>query len=247
MKAIITGMNGTVAPVIARLLKEKGFEIISWDRNKVHVDNNFMGREFISSHNPDWILHIGMGSPDWAEMLAGISREMNMKFLFTSTAGVYTGQGSGPYDILSYPDANDDYGKYKIFCEQKIIRANGNAYIARLGWQIGNAGNSNNMIDFLEQRMAESGKVRASDIWLPSCSFLGDTANALYDLLTEKTPGLYLVNSNQRFSFYQIVSALNKKHGYRWNIELDNSFSKDDRMVDDRVNIPLLEEKLEII
>ncbi len=35
MKAIITGMNGTVAPVVADVLAKHDIETVAWDRTKV--------------------------------------------------------------------------------------------------------------------------------------------------------------------------------------------------------------------
>jgi len=117
-----------------------------------------------------------------------------------------------------------------------VLYQNPEAIVARLGWQIGDTPGSNNMIDFFEKQMAQNGFVKASRKWYPACSFVMDTATVLMEL-ANASPGLYLVNSNTRWNFYEIASALNEKHGRRWKIIADDSFVFDQRMLDARVPI----------
>ena len=64
MKAIVTGMNGTVAPVLARTLIDAGHTVIAWDRSRVPTDNREAVRDFIHGEHPDWFFHVATGSPD---------------------------------------------------------------------------------------------------------------------------------------------------------------------------------------
>lgn len=80
---------------------------------------------------------------------------------------VFTDDAVGPFTPESVPDAREGYGFEKYTAEQQIRQANPDAVIARLGWQIGAAPGSNNMIDFL----AKQDVVRASEKWFPACSF----------------------------------------------------------------------------
>ncbi len=194
---------------------------------------------------PQWFLHIATGPVEWAERVAKICRKLQIKFLFTSTVSVFSEYGSGPYTIDSTPNAEDDYGRYKRECEDRIKAVNPEAYIVRLGWQIGRSVESNNMFAFLERSMAEKGTIEASNTWYPSCSFLEDTAEILYDIISHFPSGLYLINSNKKSSFFDIVCALNKG-SKRWKITAGDYPKRDDRMVDNRVRIISLEEKLEI-
>jgi len=149
----------------------------------------------------------------------------------------------GPFTPESTPDAKTGYGYDKLQAEERTFSQNPDAVVARLGWQIGEKAGSNNMIDFFEKQMLEHGEVRASRRWLPACSFIPDTASALASLV-DKSPTVYLVNSNTRWTFYDIAVALNEKHGNRWNITPINDFIYDQRMRDARVNIPELNMRL---
>ena len=63
-----------------------------------------------------------------------------------------------------------------------------------------------------------------------------DTAAVLLEL-ANASPGLYLVNSNTSWNFYEIASALNEKHGRRWKVVANDDFVFDQRMLDPRVLI----------
>jgi len=214
MKAIFTGLNGTVAPIVSEYFKSQGSHIIGYDRSIISTDNRFEIESFIKMHQPDAILHFAMGAPEWAEMLADISNHMNIKFVFISTSSVYDQSIKGPITIHTKPNAKDAYGSYKILSEEKVKAAHKNAYIIRIGWQIGYQPGSNQMIDYLSKKMENEGVIEASKNWYPSCSFIDDTAESIYDILTRLKPDTYLVNSNDGFSFYDIVNHLKDVHNY---------------------------------
>lgn len=244
MKAIITGMNGTVAPYAATKLKQENYEIIPWDRQKVSTENDDEIRNFIVNENPDLFFHIALGSPEWAGKCAKICFENKIKFLFTSTVDVFGNQQKGPFEttIKAFPES--DYGKSKLKTENIISEVNPEAFIVRLGWQIGYKPGSNNMIDFLEKKATEEGVINASSKWIPSCSFLDDTADTLYNIISSKNPGLYFLNSNFEMSFFEIVNNLKVILKKEWEIKKDDSFVFDNRMIDKRINIINLKEKI---
>lgn len=246
MNVLITGMNGTVAPVLADVFRSHHYDITAWDRSVVSTTDPAIMEAFIDRVQPDLLLHIGMGSAEFAETLARLSFERNIPFLFTSTASVYADDQIGPHDPTVAPAATDEYGAYKRTCERLIQAVNPDAYIVRIGWQIGQAAGSNNMIDYLE-RHAVTGPIPASTQWYPSCAFLEDTAQTLYTIVTTYTPGLYLANGNSEHSFFEIVTALNTLHGAKWQILEDNRMTRDDRMTDARVAIRPISERLSFV
>ena len=245
MKAVITGMNGAVAPIVADYFATREMKVVPFDRSKVDINNEVAIKEFLELERPSLFLHIATGPVEWAEKVAKICYDLKIRFLFTSTVSVFSENGSGPYTIDSEPNAEDDYGKYKRECETKIAAINPDAYIVRLGWQIGHSAGSNNMFDFLERTMAENGFIEASEKWFPSCSFLEDTAETLFDIVTNFPSALYLLNSNKKSSFYDIVKGIDNGKN-RWKVIPGSSLERDDRMFDDRVNIVSIEEKLGI-
>lgn len=257
MKAVITGANGTVGTALRQRLTQQGHSYVTWDRNQVPIDDYWQMETFLKAEKPDVLFHLAVASNPtglenenwlvsyhWPSELAWLTRELGIQFVFTSTVMVFTDNAKGPFTVDSVPDVTEGYGYDKLVAEKQILYQNPKAIIARLGWQIGQTPDSNNMIRYFHQQMDEQGKIEASQKWLPACSFLPDTADALI-ALTEMPAGLYLVNSNIDWNFYQIASALNVKHGNPWQVVATGNFVYDQRMLDSRVPIASLDKRLD--
>lgn len=256
MRALITGANGTVGRALSAQLSQNGHTAIPWNRAQTPLDDYAAMERFVREQHPDALFHLAVPSQSsgrenegwwvnyhWTGELAWICRELGVRFVYASTVMVYTNNAVGPFTPHSIPDETTGYGFDKYQAENRALVQNPDSVIARLGWQIGDAAGSNNMIDFFVNAMAQHGEIRASRKWLPSCSFLPDTANALISLVS-KPAGVYLVNANPRWSFYDIATALNALHGNTWRITADDSFVYDQRMLDPRVDIATLDTRL---
>jgi dTDP-4-dehydrorhamnose reductase len=259
MKAMITGAGGTVGSVLARRLADRGHQVVAWDRAVVPIDCYRPMEDFVRREKPDVLFHLAVASRstgvpneswlvnyEWTSELAWIARQLGVRFIFTSSVMVFSDSAKGPFTLNSPPDAAEGYGHVKHMAEQRVFHQNPDAIVARLGWQIGDAAGSNNMIDFLEKQAGQNGGITASRKWLPACSFVQDTVDALLWLASAK-PGLYMIDSNTRWNFYEIASALNEKHGGRWKLAPNDDFVFDQRMIDPRVPIPSLQRALPLL
>jgi dTDP-4-dehydrorhamnose reductase len=256
MKAIVTGANGTVGSRLCEDLRRHGVEVVCWDRGSVPVDDYWAMERFVRSVAPDVLFHLAIASRstgrpneswlinyEWTSELAWITRQLGVRFVFSSTAMVFSDNARGPFTVDSEPEASEGYGYEKRRAEERVFHQNPEARVARLGWQIDDRPSGNNMLAALETQMREKGRVEASTRWLPACSFLDDTVRALQALAWAE-PGLYLLDSNERWSYYEIVRALNERHGGSWNVEPTEHFVFDQRMMDDRVVLPSLKARL---
>ncbi|HEY1013068.1 MAG TPA: sugar nucleotide-binding protein [Herpetosiphonaceae bacterium] len=244
MHVLITGLNGTVAPAVARHLRELGHAVTGWDRRQVPADDASTGAAFIAATAPDWVLHIATGDPAWAERIAAECAGRAIRMLFTSSVSVFSSGQPGPLTPDLTPEPPDDYGRYKRDCELRVSAACPEALIARLGWQIGAAGGSNTMLDFLERQVREQGRIVASRRWIPSCSFLEDTAEAIGRLLAGFPAGIYHLEGNPGLDFYEIAGRLNRLHGGEWLIEPAEEPAFENRMRDDRIPLRPITERL---
>jgi dTDP-4-dehydrorhamnose reductase len=256
VRALITGAGGTVGSALRRNLEERGAQLLCWDRRVVSCGDPRAMESFLRAERPDVLFHLAIASQptgmanepwavnvEWPTALARITGELNIRFLFTSTVMVFSNDAKGPFTPESQPDAAEGYGHEKRVAEQRVLSQNPGATVVRLGWQIGDAPRGNNMLEFFESHMRDEGMVRASRRWLPACSFLSDTAEALAGLV-DSPPGLHMLDSNERWSFFEIAAALNALHGNRWRIEPTDDFVYDQRMVDPAVKMPSLKERL---
>ena len=262
MRTLITGSRGTVGSALTKTLHARADEVIGWDRAAAPPHDAPACDTYLRDTDPEAIVHLAVASSgtgvenegrivsvDWSERLARYSAEASIPFVFTSTVMVFTDDATGPFTIDTKPDATDGYGGEKAEAERRVLEANPNAVIARLGWQIGEAPGSNNMIDFLTNAMKKDGVVKASREWKPATSFLADTAGALTWLRDEAHAGRFrgvaMIDGNRSgHSFYDIVRALSEKHDGAFTVEADDSFVCDQRMLDERVPVGQVGERL---
>jgi dTDP-4-dehydrorhamnose reductase len=256
MRAIITGASGTVGSRLSEHLKQQGFDVIPWDRQRVPVDDYWAMERFVRETAPDVLFHLATASQptgrpgeswlinyEWTSELAWLTRTLGVRYVFTSTTLVFSNDAKGPFTVDSKPDAREGYGYEKLKAEERVFHQNPEARVARLGWQIGGQPTGNNMLAFLEGKMRDEGRVEASTRWYPACSLLGDTVRELHRIAFAE-PGLYMLDSNERWTFFEIASALNVLHGNRWRVEPSEHFVFDQRMRDAKVKLPSLKQRL---
>jgi dTDP-4-dehydrorhamnose reductase len=244
MNVIFTGMNGTVAPIVASTFKENGVNVITYDRNLISTTDEAQVRAFIIANEPKALFHFATGPMEWAELLAKITYELGVQMIYISTISVFDSKLSqAPYTPEMEPTAQDDYGMYKANSEKAVMAANPTASIYRLAWQITGEVDNNGMLRFIKEQIDRQGEMRASRTYYPSAAFLTDTADAVYDTWTRLGQGIYHFNSNDSVSFYDLIVYLATK--YDWIVVNDKAkASRDHRMVDDRVRIKKLSEYL---
>jgi dTDP-4-dehydrorhamnose reductase len=244
MRIIVTGLNGTVAPVVAGELARASHQVAGWDRAKVPVDDRSAIRSFFDAQRPESFFHIATGPPEWIEAIATECAARSVRLLFTSSVSVFSDRRRGPFPPSAAPDAADDYGKYKADCEARVQATCPDAVIVRLGWQIGTAPGSNNMIDYLYREATANGKLTLSRNWLPACSFLEDTAKCLVTHFEEMNPGIYHLDGNPGLSIFEIARQLKRLYGWDWEIEPLDEPDADNRMEDPRLNVRPISERL---
>ena len=247
MKWLITGLGGTLAPVLAREAEGQGVEVIGWNREEVPPDDIAASQAWLKAAQPDAIAHLGMGSPEWAGRLAAYAARHDLPFVFTSTAMVFHHEPDGPHATHHTRTAQDGYGQYKIACEDAVREAHAGASIARIGWQIDPTQPGNNMLMALDQWQASQGRVAASRRWKPACSFMVDTAQALADLLRQPVGGVVHLDSNaeEGHSFLDIVLALQARFDRpHWLVQPQDDYVHDQRLVGGEMRLASLSRQM---
>jgi dTDP-4-dehydrorhamnose reductase len=244
VKALVTGINGTVAPVLADALRAAGHEVVPWNRRTVPTDNPAAIRMFLRGERPDWFFHVATGSPDWAELTARECSLLGIRFLFTSSVSVFGSSQRGPFGVDTLPRPDDDYGRYKLECEQRVRAVNPESLVVRLGWQIGKAPGGNHMVDHLERIFQSQGRISASIHWYPACAFLEDTADSLRHIMETLPAGLYHLEGNPGLNFHDIVLGLNRLRGEPWVVISCGQPVQNNRLLDTRTTLRPISDRL---
>lgn len=247
MRALITGLNGTLAPRLAEAAAARGIECIGWNRAAAPPEDEAAGLALLDGTSPDVLFHLATGSPAWAGQLARWAARHQRPLVFTSTAMVFDHVPDGPHRPGDARTARDDYGRGKIACEDAVLAAHSGAHVVRLGWQIDGRARGNNMLMQLDEWQARDGEVAASRQWTPACSFMDDTVRTLLGLLDRPRPGVVHVDANavEAHRFDRIVRAL-QRHFHRdgWQLRVHDDYRHDQRLVEGDASMPALSRRL---
>jgi nucleoside-diphosphate-sugar epimerase len=232
--AYVTGLTGTVAPFLVQALKIKGYSLGGHHIRVNEVQDIPLSLADINLVQPTIIFHLALGPIAWAEALASHAYQHHLPFLYVSTASVFDDNAAGPYRLSATVNAKQGYGLYKYQCEQAVLKANPNAYVIRIGWQIdpNQRTDTNNMFRFFQDQLNQQGKIVVSDQFFPSSSWLTDTSDALVNLTRDHPSGLYHLNGNLNDSLYTIANKINQQFSKNWIIEKDDSLKRNDILLD---------------
>ncbi|HKJ38204.1 MAG TPA: hypothetical protein VJ972_05475, partial [Anaerolineales bacterium] len=144
------------------------------------------------------------------------------------------------------PTTKDDYGRYKVRCERRILDVNPQSLIVRIGWQMDLQGGGNNMVQQLTDQHRQQGHINASELWIPAASLMPDTVAVTWGLLDRGAQGVHHLDSNAEsaLNFVELVTLLANALGQNWKIHPNQEYKHDQRLVDPRVNMPSLKERL---
>lgn len=241
MRLLITGLSGTLAPVLARVARAQGHAVLGWD----HRSLGFADARAFDALRPDAVAHLAMAGSADSAALAVLAADRDLPFVVTSTAMVFHHQPDGPHALDDARTAQDGYGLSKIAMEDAVRAAHPRASVVRIGWQIDEQAGGNNMLASLDRWQAEQGEVAASSAWIPACSFMADTALALLQLL--QRPGVHHVDSNaqEAWTFDALVAALARRFERpHWRLRVHQDYRHDQRLVGGASWVPPLSARL---
>ena len=256
-RALVTGARGTVGSALVACLAHRGVGVVQWSRRSFPPKDHQGTERLITDSCCDVLFHLALApsaassivqsvdsNVEWPVRLASTCASAGVRFVFASTARVFSYQMAGPFYIDTSPDESEGYGHQKRVAETRVLAANRSAVVARLGWQIANTNFGNNMYAALLRQHQATGRIRADMHWLPAASTVWDTAVALTGLANPAHSGVYHLDSNLRWSMYEIATALSAKHSANWRIEPTENRYYDQRLFDNRMSLPPLSEYL---
>ena len=244
-RVLVSGLNGRLAPYLKQALEAQAIEVIGFDRQQLDITQRSQQLAFIKTQQIDTIFHLATGPESWLAILASIAHELDIPLLFTSSESVFNPESTGPFSPEHPADAVNDYGRYKIACEQAALEANPNTIIARLGWQMFDNFERDNLLTHVRDMHDNQGYLEASTQWLPAVAYVEHSMQCLIDLAKQAKAGIYHVGGNEQgLSFYQLVQLINQKYQLNWDIRPGSQPQRDGRIIDSRVPCKSISEQL---
>lgn len=245
MRVLVTGLNGTVAPVVADAVRAAGAEVTAWDRGRDAPDTPEAVAAVVARVAPDWVFHVATGPEAWAGWIAEACAEQGRRMLFTSTASVFAPRpfGADPLPAGTRPDATDDYGAYKRRAEALVLGACPDALVPRLAWQIGPSPGTNTLDQWLQREHDAHGALRLGRRWTPAVAWLADTAAALVDLLAADASGVVHLDANPGLSVYDLALRLRTWAGADWHVEPGERPAESLRLDNGALSMPCVTER----
>lgn len=160
MKILVTGASGMLAADIVPWLLKANHKVISTDikpraRQIEELDVTKIDDIYrrIETSRPDYIFHLAAETdvdlceknPDHAFMVNTLATEnialacqgLNIRLLYISTAGVFSGDKLVPYNEFDMPNPINIYAKSKFQGELAVSRLLSRYFIVRAGWMVG--------------------------------------------------------------------------------------------------------------
>jgi dTDP-4-dehydrorhamnose reductase len=245
MKILVTGATGTIGRRLMDIIPTRGHESVAFDRQNIHIEVENDVIDFLNRVKPDVIMHLAKSSITFSSFLIKWAKNNHKQFVFTSSYKVFNGtQVSGPYTVYDAPDGNDEFALGKIAHERLIFdEYPENSYVARLAWQIDHQPGGHNLLSFVEEQLKRTPIFQVSKTLYLPFMFLEDTCHALIDLVESYVPGLYHLNQNDGYSFYDVLDYLKTQKGHDWiQIGDQKKFGKNDLIENLKVKTTMFSE-----
>lgn len=157
--------------------------------------------------------------------LMEISKQLNIPYVFISTAGVFGGEKEF-FSDLDIRNPLSIYAKSKVFAENYILTNYRKAWIFRAGWMMGGKRKKDKKFVGKIFKQIENGATElfVVDDKLGTPTYTNDFANSLYRHSTEDLPyGLYNMVSNGDASRYDVACKMIELLGLNISVNKVNS------------------------
>jgi dTDP-4-dehydrorhamnose reductase len=228
-KVYIAGAGGMLGSYVYNMYKQANCEVLATD---IDVNEEWLQygdiRDYVAiskqikAFDPDIILNLAaMTDLEECEIeydncfstntmgaifLMELSKELDIPYVFISTAGVFGGE-QDMFDDYDTPNPLSIYAKSKVFSENTILEYN-KAWIFRAGWMMGGGYKKDKKFVAKIFKQIESGakELYVVDDKLGTPTYTGDFANSIYRHTTEDLPyGLYNMVSKGDASRYDVA------------------------------------------
>ncbi len=222
LRVAILGGQGMLGTDLAAVLQLRGCEPAIYDLPEFdictsqHLDEVLKDVEAVVNCAAYTNVDGAESQPDRAQavnadavgMLGQKARERGVYVLHIGTDFVFDGRLDRPYREDDSPNPLSVYGASKLAGEKALVDSRCNHAIVRVQWTYGAAGN--NFITKLLERVQSQPEIKMVDDQWGSPTWTRNVAEALTDVLQQRTVGLYHLAANGYATRFQVAQEILK-------------------------------------
>jgi dTDP-4-dehydrorhamnose reductase len=227
-RILVTGATGVVGGYVSEVFSDHDLVLtdLAGDVDRLDVADAPAVRKLVLDTKPDVVIHLAAVTdvdlcekePDLAyrtnaigtQNVALASQAAGAVLVYTSTAGVFSGDKLDPYHEFDVPAPANVYGHSKLGGERIVQTLLNRFYIVRAGWMVGGGAKDRKFVGkILEFIDRGDTRLQGVDDKLGSPTYARDLVRGIRALLETEYFGLYhLVNSGGNCSRYDVAVEL---------------------------------------
>ena len=230
-KVYISGCGGMLGYDVYRTFKNSGYEVLATDIDLNEewlqygdVTKYFEIRKQILMFNPELIINLAAltdlefcennEESSWltnaagCENLCNISLELDIPYVYISTAGIYDGL-KDVYCDYDEPNPLSIYAKSKYYGEKYTLMKNNKSYVFRAGWMMGGLKKDKKFIGKIMKKIKNNEKLRVVDDKLGTPTYTKDFAFSIFKHYENNLPyGLYNMVCDGNASRFDVAKKI---------------------------------------
>ncbi len=227
---LVTGAGGMVGSYFLALRSEFPEPLDLTDIDTLDVRDWNAVRERVVGGRYSLVVHLAAetdvdrceGEPDHAyrtnawgtHNVALACQEAGIPMVYTSTAGVFGGDGAlGPFTEYDPPCPANVYGASKLAGEKIVNGLLTRAYVVRPGWMMGGGPKDHKFVAKIVAQVREGRAIKAVDDKIGSPTFGRDLTLQIRDLIVSGHFGLYHATNHGTCSRYDVACRIVKALG----------------------------------
>ena len=231
-KVLVTGAKGMLGQDICPLLEQRNYLVIKTDVDNMDITKLENIKDIFNKERPDIVIHCAaytnvdkaeedietarLINATGTENLAKVCKDFNAEMVYVSTDYVFDGHGTRPYLPTDKPEPLNNYGLTKLEGEEAVKNNLEKYYICRTSWLYGHHGKN-----FVETMLSLANKpeLKVVDDQLGCPTWTVELANAIINIIENKTYGIYHTCGSNSTSWYGFAKEIFELSGLQVNLK----------------------------
>ena len=221
MKVLLTGSNGQLGQELARILPERGQEVVALDRKSLDVADPEAVERVVEEHSPEVVINAAAyTNVDACEKetdlaysvnalgprnLAQVCERLGCDLLHVSTNYVFDGERDLPYEPFDPPNPISAYGRTKLAGEEYVKHLTNRWYVVR---SAGVYGRGHNFVRTMLRVAGERDSLKVKDDEYISPTYARDLAEGIVRIIESGHYGLYHLTNAGSCSWYEFTREI---------------------------------------